>query len=150
MLESTEIEYLVRGALLRCSCGTHTRRLNLPRSHGVYILENPKINKNDCTPQAGPKDSPKGKNIMFFGACKSKHNPNSRVTYELIENGKSRTVAGKECIPQFDEKWLNCHETTLVDSIPAVTTESYLICRYGGFIMAETSGQEFQEESTSE
>lgn len=150
MSESIKIEYLVRGALLKCSCGTHKRRLNLPLCHGLYVLGKPMINKNDCIPQAGPEDVMDGKNIMFFGACKSKTNKNGRVTYELIEDGKSRTVAGSKCIPQFDEKWLNCHESTLVGEELAVTTESYLICRYGGFIICETSGQEYEDKEIAE
>lgn len=34
-------EYVVRGALLYCDCGSHHRRLNLPKCHDIYIGQNP-------------------------------------------------------------------------------------------------------------
>ena len=58
-------EYLVRGALLRCSKGSHPRRLNLPTSHGVYSKEHPIIRKDDY----------KEENISHFGVCQSSTPP---------------------------------------------------------------------------
>ena len=40
--------YVVRGALLHCQYGSHCRRLNLPRCHGVYTLQKPIVFKRDC------------------------------------------------------------------------------------------------------
>jgi len=45
--------YLVRGAWLACTYGSHHRYLNLPRSHGSYINDDkdyPIMNAMDCTP----------------------------------------------------------------------------------------------------
>ena len=41
-----ENEYLVRGALLYCTNGTHPRRINLPICHGSYIKGHPLLHKN--------------------------------------------------------------------------------------------------------
>ena len=40
-----ENEYLVRGALLYCTNGTHPRRINLPICHGSYIKGHPLLHK---------------------------------------------------------------------------------------------------------
>ena len=40
--------YVVRGALLRCQFGSHCKKLNLPRCHGVYARKQPMAHKNDC------------------------------------------------------------------------------------------------------
>jgi hypothetical protein len=45
-------EYLVRGATLICSNGTHKRKLNLPKCHGVYIGEHPVMHELECVSEA--------------------------------------------------------------------------------------------------
>ena len=43
-----DYKFLVRGAKLRCSCGSHGRCLNLPKSHGVYYNGAPLVFESDC------------------------------------------------------------------------------------------------------
>lgn len=57
-----EKEYLVRGALLSCDFGSHPRRLNLLKSHGIYIKDHPMIMDSDCIVD---------ENITYFGVCSS-------------------------------------------------------------------------------
>ena len=57
--------YVVRGALLFCNHGSHRRRLNLPRCHGVYALKHPVMFKPDCVVDV---------NIPSFGVCDSVDN----------------------------------------------------------------------------
>ena len=50
--ESTEDQevhypYVVRGATIYCSCGTHMRKLDMPVSHGSYIRDQAMMNKTD-------------------------------------------------------------------------------------------------------
>lgn len=64
---------LVRGALLKCNCGTHPRRLNLPKSYGSYVdeqMEHPFVSEKDCIFCEGGSDG----NITYFGVCKSDNN----------------------------------------------------------------------------
>lgn len=61
-----EKEYLVRGAMLECKMGSMPKRMNLPVGHGVYLLDNPMINKMDSKPMV---------NIMPFGTCSCTGNP---------------------------------------------------------------------------
>ncbi|WP_284345840.1 PAAR-like protein [[Clostridium] colinum] len=55
-------EYLVRGALLKCRCGSHERKLNILKDHGVYVEEKPLAHKLDKL---------EFENIMSFGVCSS-------------------------------------------------------------------------------
>lgn len=75
-----EARYLVRGAVLECSCGSHRRKLNLPESHGVYIGENPMVNQTDC----GVGDQA---NIPTFGVCESAGNPCRKSLGESLRDG---------------------------------------------------------------
>ena len=115
---SEQYEYLVRGALLQCSCGSCQRRLNLPLCHGVYIGKNPVMNSGDYIPEV---------NVMSFGTC-------------------SKT--GSKCIPGFAgyAPWLNVNRRLIVgdEEKYALTTNSYLECVTGGRITVVTSGQEYK------
>ena len=74
--QSRKLEYLVRGALLKCSCGTHARQLNLEKCHGVYVGEHPLIHSLNC-------ETGDGKNITCFGVCKAAFPPpTEHVTYQ--------------------------------------------------------------------
>ena len=46
--EEMHYPYVVRGATMYCSCGTHTRKLDMPASHGSYIRDKAMMNRTDC------------------------------------------------------------------------------------------------------
>lgn len=131
---SEEKQYLVRGALLVCDKGSHPRRLNLPKSHGAYVLEHPMINEDDCGTD----------NISYFGVCCAGTPPKGAETVNLVsygedaENKDAKTVQGPKCCPDIIGKWNALHGGV-------VTTDSYLICNCGGIITPETSGQEYND-----
>jgi hypothetical protein len=156
-------EYLVRGAYLACEYGTHHRRLNLPWSHGVYIKdkEHCLMNAADCAPGEG-----QGYNIPPFGICQAPGfprdgkkpillktetvNPLTGETYRDA-NGRSikfeDNVKGCRCEAIFEKNmWQNTHSKTLVclkgeTPYPALTTGSFLYCKYGGHVYPINSGQ---------
>ena len=113
--------YVVRGAEIVCDKGTDTKRINLPVSHGVYSKGNPIINKSDNVV---------GQNISEFGICRG-NCPSS--------GGNEKT---KKCQIMILNKWMNTKEDTLVEGAPALTTDSILICAYGGVIRFITDGQD--------
>jgi hypothetical protein len=122
--------YVVRGARLRCECGTHERRLNLPESHGSYVCGRPMMNEDDHSPE----------NVAFFGICTNPQNPSGETIYLIGENGE--TLTGKPCLPVLPEPWLLTKSSTLVDGKPALTTDSFLVCSYRSCIRPQSSGQE--------
>lgn len=158
--------YLVRGAELYCSCGTHRRRLNLPECHGIYISGNPLMHEEDC----GVGDD---KNISTFGICQSEENPANKswlaktgdkivsfFTGEEKEEGPEKimlqtedgqNVKGYACTPCIVSTWKDAHKIEkiarngedITDSSPAALTKrSFLVCAYGGLIEPLTSGQD--------
>ncbi|WP_310603815.1 DUF4280 domain-containing protein [Anaerosporobacter sp.] len=136
-------EYLVRGAMLACKCGSHPRRLNLPECHGVYALGKPVIDEWDCMV---------GKNINYFGVCLGGTPPVGAEEILLdayVPEGEESTgveVQGPRCAPCTIGIWKPVKRSTKISSQKAaVTMNSYLVCRWGGIIIPITSGQEFEE-----
>lgn len=174
--------YLVMGAKLYCSCGSHVRRLNLPLDHGVYIRGLPMIHEEDCL--VGD-----GKNITTFGVCCSEEHPaweplwkellekstrgavcaslsqtifgkpadtafRDSVNHKiLLQRGDGKNVRGYPCIPCIVGCWRDVNRTQKIvrngtdgmreqDKLSAVTTDSFLVCAYGGLIEPLSSGQE--------
>lgn len=160
--------YLVRGAKLKCSCGSHCRKLNLPLCHGVYVSGKAMINEEDCL--VGDD-----KNITTFGVCESKGHPdktpfwlkavglltpfagllivNDERKKIILEKEDGTNVRGYACTPCIVSNWQDVHLTQRIarndtdgtnweDRLAAVTEDSFLVCAYGGLIEPVTSGQE--------
>lgn len=122
--------YVVRGAKIKCDKGSHKKRINLPVSHGAYSNGNPLMNENDNVV---------GENISAFGVCKGSCPSSGDITLVKETGG---TVTGKKCMVKILKEWMNAKEDTLVDGAAALTTDSVLICAYGGKIKFITDGQE--------
>lgn len=164
----SESHYLVRGAKLQCTCGSHKRKLNLPLCHGVYVAGKPLVNAEDCL--VGDNQ-----NITTFGVCSSEGNPDKPSLVEkamligsglggllllhsvrkkvLLQKEDGTNVRGYACTPCIVGGWLDAHMTQQIarnntdgtnpeDRIPALTEYSFLVCAYGGLIEPVTSGQE--------
>lgn len=134
--------YVVRGALLCCQYGSHRRRLNLPLCHGVYTLKKPIMFKKDCVVEA---------NIPSFGVCSSPDNPTggsvSYVKEASEDGGGGGTVTGTPCMPVIVNVWDDTHDDTHIgkEGEPALTTRSFLVCKYNGLIEIVRSGQEDED-----
>ena len=134
--------YIVRGARMVCDHGTHIRQIDMPAGHGSYIREKPMLHGEDNKVGLDA-------NIPPFGACSSPNNNNIDIVIHDAENiipgenGEmpSMPVGGKLCAPVFGGKWCDVHEDTLVDGIPALTTNSTLVCTCGGVIFFIDNGQ---------
>lgn len=169
--QSIQFPYLVRGAKLCCSCGTHKRKLNLPLCHGVYIAGKPAVQEEDC--QAGDDQ-----NIATFGICESDGHPSKNPWWvkagKILANGVSgyvqeeeskkiilqtedgKNVKGYACTPCIVGTWRDVHEIQKIarndtdgkaenDKLAAITLESFLVCAYGGLIEPVSSGQDEEE-----
>ena len=139
-------EYLVRGAELKCTCGTNQRKLNLNECHGVYIKGHAMVHELDCI--QGDTE-----NITWFGAC-NKEELNTESILVICDDGKKR--AGKKCKPHIIGVWMDSYDGTKImdngnkmkDDIDhpvgcnTLTVGSFLVCKYGGIISPVSSGQE--------
>lgn len=137
-------EYLVRGAQLRCSCGSNSRKLNLSPCHGVYFKAHPLAHQMDCKQGETDED-----NITWFGIC-DKDDLDTKKIVVVDDNGKNQT--GLMCKPEIIGNWKNTYNKAQIagNHVPgeeyelydALTMDSYLICRHGGIITPVDSGQE--------
>lgn len=160
--ETGDFEYLVRGATLVCRNGSHKRRVNLPKCHGVYIGNHPLLHELECIPGDGC-------NITMFGVCEptggetlESETVAFNKTAENSKDGSTGVVTGKMCVPVIIGTWQDTYSKTRVvdnglknpgdrakvwmkDESPVeeatVTSESFLVCKYGGLIEPINSGQ---------
>lgn len=81
--------YLVRGARLQCTKGTHTRRLNIPRDHGMRMIS---ADAYDGHPYVTSKDCEVGedKNIDYFGICSAYEDGVDFLSLEEVEIGEDK------------------------------------------------------------
>lgn len=147
-------KFLVRGALLKCSCSSHPRRLNLMKDHGVtvdlkdgYDKGHPFVHEMDCV--SGPTG-----NIDYFGVCNMlpKNSPTAISLQAVNEKGEltGGVVQGGKCVPAFvPQKWSKTKEDVRIGGVNGkkmVTMESCLMCPLGGIITPVTTGMEYKGE----
>lgn len=145
--QEPQYPYVVRGARIYCTCGSHIRKLDMPASHGSYIRDKAMMNACDC--KVGIDQ-----NIPPFGACRSQSKDGIDIKIEdardllpvTDENGNPveipMPVEGKLCEPKLCAKWLDAQEETLVGGKPAITVNSTITCSYGGVIGFMDAGQD--------
>ncbi len=138
-------EYLVRGAELQCTGGTHTRKLNLSPCHGVYVKGHPLVHELDCLPGDG-------ENITWFGICNKEGLETESI---IITRDDGEKVHGLKCHPEIVGIWIDSYDgTKIVDNgnkmeddaenpvgCNTLTVGSFLVCKHGGIISPVNSGQ---------
>ena len=55
-------QYVLRGATLKCNCGSHERKLDMLKDHAVYVEGFPMVHEPDKELED---------NIKYFGVCSS-------------------------------------------------------------------------------
>lgn len=137
--------YVTRGAELRCTCGSHMRRLDVNEDDGYrYVTSEyiyPYIGNTQCF--AGEEN-----NIKNFGIC---NGCRQGETITLIKDpesdakGKKNRVTGVGCVPELlGNVWFDTKsDATMGNSEELVIQKSFLACKYGGFIEIDTSGIEY-------
>ena len=137
--------YVVRGATIYCTAGTHIRALDLPKTHGVFMRGGAAMNEDDSKHIENPTSESFG-NIPIFGICLSNENENEAAqtlhTEDLIFplmgidiEELDLPITGKRCTPSVS-RWIGAKEDTLVDGKPALTVECTLVCATGGGCIA--------------
>jgi len=143
----SEYPYVVRGAQIYCTWGSHSRRIDMPACHGSYIREKPNMHEKDC--QVG-LDA----NIPPFGACFSPANPGPEIMIHDAQgamprqdaNGNSvptvTPIIGKPCEPVLGDKWCDAYGDTLIDGVPALRVNCTISCVLDGTICFADDGQQ--------
>lgn len=157
-------EYLVRGAVLVCNKGSHKRKINLPKCHGIYIRDLPVLHELECWTEC--KYGIEKCNITHFGICDAKPPTEIKAYFKTPSNsrdGLAGIAMGCKCEPIIIGTWHDCYEKTkIIDNgtknpmdrkrvekggkgkgQSILTMRSFLICKYGGIIEPVDSGQKF-------
>lgn len=153
----TDKKYITRGVLLSCDKGSHYRRMNLIKDHGIgmYIdgtLAEGKPEEGKPHPfvidtdiMIGDETTPEDvqQNISWFGVCECCSEGKSICLKPDERKGTTDgNVTGHKCKPIITGNWENAKDTIEVQSINGsghlLTTDSYLICNRGGIIKIVT------------
>ncbi|BFH52066.1 hypothetical protein J6TS7_39230 [Paenibacillus dendritiformis] len=155
--EQAEPKYVVHGAYCACTQGSRPARLIIPASHGDYIHDQPQLNVEDQVPMV---------NIRPFGVCQSTQNPAVQAVIDALPPMPKQEEAGwfaslfikKEapppeevpapvcvamCVPNVTAGmlWQSGKENVLVGGAPALLSNGWVTCAYGGLITIVHDGQ---------
>lgn len=115
------------GAMLQCSFGA------APSS--LIVLPDKKT--LTVTPDANIMDNKPMVNIMPFGMCSSMANP----TVAAATAAALGALTPMPCIPVIPAPWAPGSPTVLIANMPALNSDSKLMCAYAGVIQITNPGQ---------
>ena len=115
------------GAMLQCSFGA------APSS--LVVLPDKKT--LTVTPDANIMDNKPMVNIMPFGMCSSMANP----TVAAATAAALGALTPMPCVPVIPAPWAPGSPTVLIANMPALNSDSKLMCAYAGVIQITNPGQ---------
>lgn len=118
---------VVMGAVLQCSFGVAPSSLVVPPTSKV-LGPVPAANILDNKPMA---------NILPFGMCQSPSNP----TVAAATAAALGVLTPMPCVPATAAPWVPGCPKVLVGNMPALDSNSKLMCSYGGVIQVVSPGQ---------
>jgi len=118
---------VVMGAMLQCSFGA------APSS--MVVLPANKVMAT--TPAANIMDNKPMVNILPFGMCMSLANP----TVAAATAAAMGVLTPMPCIPNTAAPWVPGCPKVLIGNMPAVESNSKLMCNWGGVIQVVSPGQ---------
>lgn len=115
------------GAMLQCSFGVAPSSLVvLPQNRTMTM-----------TPDANIMDNKPMVNIMPFGMCSSPSNP----TVAAATAAALGVLTPMPCVPATVAPWVPGVPTVLIANMPALDSNSKLMCMWGGVIQVVSPGQ---------
>ncbi|WP_338867167.1 DUF4280 domain-containing protein [Myxococcus stipitatus] len=118
---------VVMGAVLQCSFGVAPSSLVVPPTSKV-MGPVPAANILDNKPMA---------NILPFGMCQSMANP----TVAAATAAAMGVLTPMPCVPATAAPWVPGCPKVMVGNMPALDSNSKLMCSYGGVIQVVSPGQ---------
>lgn len=118
---------VVMGAMLQCSFGVAPSSLMVPPANRVM----------GPTPAANIMDNKPMANILPFGMCSSPANP----TVAAATAAALGVLTPMPCIPATVAPWVPGCPKVLIGNMPALESNSKLMCSYGGVIQVVSPGQ---------
>ncbi|MCY1075153.1 DUF4280 domain-containing protein [Archangium lansingense] len=118
---------VVLGAMMQCSFGVAPSTLMVLPANRVLAT----------TPAANIMDNKPLMNVLPFGMCQSPSNP----TVAAATAAALGVLTPMPCIPATAAPWVPGCPKVLIGNMPALTSDSKLICSYGGVIQIVSPGQ---------
>jgi hypothetical protein len=115
-------QQVTNGAMLRCSFGTTPSQLIVTPDKRVSAGSMPAATIMDYIPM---------RNIMPFGLCTTRSNPQVSAAYG----------SPQPCIPITTAPWSPGSPTVMVASLPALQNACQALCQWGGVITIQQPGQ---------
>ena len=115
------------GAMLQCSFGVAPSSLVVLPANAVHTV----------TPDANIMDNKPMVNILPFGTCSSMSNP----VVAAATAAALGALTPMPCIPSIPAPWAPGSPTVLIANMPALNSDSKLMCAYGGVIQITNPGQ---------
>ena len=115
------------GAMMQCSFGAAPSTLAVLPANKVLT----------ATPDANIMDNKPLVNIMPFGTCSALANP----TVAAATAAALGALTPMPCIPVIPAPWAPGSPTVLIANMPALNSDSKLMCAYGGVIQITNPGQ---------
>lgn len=115
------------GAMLQCSFGVAPSSLVVLPANQVLTV----------TPDANIMDNKPMVNVMPFGTCSSMANP----TVAAATAAALGALTPMPCVPVIPAPWVPGSPTVLIANMPALNSDSKLMCAYGGVIQINSPGQ---------
>ena len=119
--------HVCMGAMLQCSFGVAPSSLVVLPANKVLT----------ATPDANIMDNKPMVNIMPFGTCSSMSNP----VVAAATAAALGALTPMPCIPSIPAPWVPGSPTVLIANMPALNSDSKLMCAYGGVIQINNPGQ---------
>ncbi len=116
------------GAMLQCSFGAAPGSLVVLPANRVLAGGVPAANIMDNKPAV---------NIMPFGMCSSLANP----TVASATTAALGVLTPMPCVPVTPAPWVVGSPTALIGNMPALDSQSKLMCAWGGIIQITNPGQ---------
>ncbi|BDH44615.1 hypothetical protein TUM12370_06590 [Salmonella enterica subsp. enterica serovar Choleraesuis] len=116
------------GALLHCTFGIAPSILNVLPANRILVNNMPMANIQDNKPFV---------NILPFGMCTCIANP----TVAAATAAALGVLTPMPCIPATSAPWIPGSPTVLAGNMPALTSQSMLMCSWGGMIKINVPGQ---------
>ena len=115
------------GAALQCSFGAAPSNLLVPPANHVNVMLSA-ANIMDSKPMA---------NILPFGMCNSPANP----TVAAATAAALGVLTPMPCIPCTAAPWVAGQPKVIIGNFPALSSDSKLLCNWGGVIQITSPGQ---------
>ena len=126
------VQYICDGAIIQCTYGSSMTKLRVFPNRTITLTEGNYGNISDHNSM---------KNIPSFGLCSSLRYPRTKAATDANHG----SLTPRPCEPGTMQLWEGGNDSYLVRNYPALQSNSYCKCIYGGIIKFVNNGQQSEQ-----